>query len=368
VTVPFLDVGAGYRELRAELDDAYARVMSSGRFVLGEEVEAFETDFAAYCGTRAAVGVGNGLDALTIALRARDIGRGDEVIVPAHTFIATWIAVERVGATIVPVDVDSETLVIDVDAAASAVTSRTAAIIPVHLYGQPADMTTLQALASREGLLLLGDAAQAHGARWCNRDVAGLGDAAAFSFYPAKNLGAFGDGGALTTDDGNLAVRARRLRHYGASDTYRFAEPGLNSRLDSLQAAFLRVKLKALDRWNRRRAEIADAYFAGLADAVGIVLPRRADESFAPVWHLFCVRHEERDALAGHLAKRGVMTQIHYRIPPHRSEAFAHLSLPGDAFPVTNAAAATLLSLPIGPHLGDADVAIVIDSVRAYSG
>jgi dTDP-3-amino-3,4,6-trideoxy-alpha-D-glucose transaminase len=367
VTVPFLDLAASYRELRRELDDAYARVMTSGRFVLGDEVEAFEAEFASHCGARNAVGVGNGLDALTIALRASDVGPGDEVAVPAHTFIATWLAVERVGARVVPVDVNADTLLMDVDAAASAVTSRTAAIVPVHLYGQPADMTALKDLASRKRLLLLGDAAQAHGARWQDHDVGALGNAAAFSFYPAKNLGAFGDGGAVTTGDDMLAIRIRRLRNYGASDSYTFAEPGVNSRLDSLQAAFLRVKLRALDRWNGRRAAIADAYFAGLPGTVGLVLPTPGAEGTTPVWHLFCVRHPHRDALARHLAALGVMTQIHYPIPPHRSEAFAHLSLPSDAFPVTNAAAATLLSLPIGPHLGDGHVERVIEAVRGYS-
>ncbi len=367
MTVPFLDVGATYSELQGELDDAYTRVMGSGRFVLGEEVEAFEADFAAYCGTREAVGVGNGLDALAIALRASGIGRGDEVIVPAHTFIATWLAVEHVGARVVPVDVDADTLLMDGDAAASAVTSRTAAMIPVHLYGQPVDMTALEALASREGLLLLGDAAQAHGARWKERGVAACGDAAAFSFYPAKNLGAFGDGGALTTNDEVLAARGRRLRHYGASDSYVFAEAGVNSRLDSLQAAFLRVKLKALERWNRRRAAIAEVYLDGLSQSIDIVLPQRTSDTFAQVWHIFCIRHPDRDGLARHLATCGVSTHIHYPIPPHRSDAFGHLGLPSDACPVTNAAAATVLSLPMGPHLGDTDVGNVIDAVLGYS-
>lgn len=367
MTVPFLDVGASYRELQRELDDAYARVMSSGRFVLGGELEAFEAEFAAHGGTRYAIGVGNGLDALTLVLRAANVGPGDEVVVPAHTFIATWLAVQQVGATVVPVDVDPETLLIDVDAVAAALTPRTAAIIPVHLYGCPADMSALEALATRAGLLLLGDAAQAHGARWDGHGVAGLGHAAAFSFYPAKNLGAFGDGGAVTTNDETLATRVRRLRNYGASDTYVFAEAGVNSRLDPLQAAFLRVKLAALDRWNRRRAAIAEAYLDGLADAADVTLPARPADGCVPVWHLFCVRHSERDALARHMANLGVMTHIHYPVPPHRSAAFAHLSLDADAFPVTNAAAATLLSLPIGPHLADGDVERVIEAVRSYS-
>jgi dTDP-4-amino-4,6-dideoxygalactose transaminase len=255
----------------------------------------------------------------------------------------------------------------DLDAAASALTSRTAAIVPVHLYGQPANMTALEALAARRGLFLLGDAAQAHGARWAGREIAAFGQAAAFSFYPAKNLGAFGDGGALTTNDEILATRARRLRHYGASDNQVFVETGFNSRLDSIQAAFLRVKLAALDRWNSRRVAIADAYFDGLAGSFDLVLPPRAHERCSPVWHLFCVRHPDRDVLARHLKSRGVMTQVHYRVPPHRSEAFAHLALPSGSFPVTNAVTATVLSLPIGPHLGEADVATVIQSVRGYA-
>ena len=366
MTVRFLDVGAGYRELREQFDAAYARVMSSGRYVGGEEVEAFERDFAAFCGTRHAVGVGNGLDALTIALRARDIGPGDEVIVPAHTFFATWLAVARVGATIVPVDVDPETLLIDVQAAAAALTRRTAAIVPVHLYGAPAEMSALAALAVRHGLLLLGDAAQAHGAREGPHDVGALGDCAAFSFYPAKNLGAFGDAGALTTDDDSLAARAHRLCNYGMSAPYRFVEPGINSRLDPLQAAFLRVKLAALRRWNERRRAVADTYRTQLRSVPDLILPPAPRSGTEPVWHLFCVRHRRRDALAEHLARLGIETHIHYPQPPHRSPAFLDLGFAPGSFPVTEAAADTLLSLPIGPHLDDADVHAVVAAVRAF--
>ena len=367
MTVPFLDVGAGYRELRDELDRAYARVMESGRYIGGEEVEAFEREFAASCGARRAVGVGNGLDALTIALRARDIGPGDEVIVPAHTFIATWLAVARVGATIVPVDVAPETLLLDVQAAGAALTPRTAAIVPVHLYGAPADMSALAAMTTGHGLLLLGDAAQAHGARQGDRNVGALGDVAAFSFYPAKNAGAFGDAGALTTDDDSLATRARGLRNYGSSGPYRFAEPGLNSRLDPLQAAFLRVKLAALNRWNERRRAVADTYLTELRDVPDLILPPAPRTGAEPVWHLFCVRHPRRDALAEHLARMGIGTQIHYPEPPHRSAAFADLGFRAGSFPVTETAAGTLLSLPIGPHLAEADVQAVVDAVHAFS-
>ena len=358
MTVPFLDVRAGYLELRAELDAAYERLMASGRYILGEEVEAFEREFAAFTGCAHAVGVANGLDALTIALRAHDIGPGDEVIVPAHTFIATWLAVGACGATVVPVDVDRATLLLDPGAVAAATTPHTRAVVPVHLYGWPVAIDA-------PDLLVLEDAAQAHGARLAGRPAGALGDVAAFSFYPVKNLGAFGDGGALTTDDEAIAARARRLRNYGSASRDVHVEAGVNSRLDPLQAAFLRVKLAALPRWNARRAAIAAAYLDGLADVPELRLPPRPPPGVEPAWHLFCVRHPRRDALMAHLAERGVTTLVHYPVPPHRSGAFADLGL--GPFPVTEEAAATLLSLPIGPHLDDAGVESVIGAVRAFS-
>jgi dTDP-3-amino-3,4,6-trideoxy-alpha-D-glucose transaminase len=366
MTVPFLDVGAGYRELRVELDEAFDRVMNSGRYILGEELEAFESEFASFCGVRHAIGVGNGLEALSLALRARDIGPGDEVIVPAHTFIATWLAVERAGATIVPVDVDDATLLIDAEAVAAAVTGRTAAILPVHLYGCPADMEALEALCTRQGLLLLGDAAQAHGALCDGRDVGALGDVAAFSFYPAKNLGAFGDGGALTTNDDAIAARAARLRNYGSAAKHEFSEMGENSRLDPLQAAFLRVKLRALKAWNKRRSVIAERYMQSLGAVSALRLPQTPDRVDEPAWHLYCVRHPERDALADHLRACGIETQIHYPIAPHRTPAFAHMKLEAGSFPITEAATDTLVSLPIGPHLDDDSVDAVIEAVVSY--
>jgi dTDP-3-amino-3,4,6-trideoxy-alpha-D-glucose transaminase len=368
VNVPFLDVAAGYRELRAEFDAAYARVMDSGRYVLGEELEDFEHEFATLTQSEHAVGVGNGLDALTIALRAHDVGPGDEVIVPAHTFIATWLAVNRCGATVVPVDVDPVTLLIDPAAAAAAVTPRTVAIVPVHLYGHPADLPAVGALAERHGLVVVEDAAQAHGASLGGRSTGSLGHAGAFSFYPAKNLGAFGDGGALTTDDAAVANRARRLRNYGSTRRGRHDELGENSRLDPLQAAFLRVKMAALQRWNARRKAVARAYLEGLADVPEVVLPPAGGDGVDPVWHLFCVRHPHRDELAAELHSRGVATQVHYPVPPHRSQAFAGLNLGAGAFPITEAATATLLSLPIGPHLDEAGVETVIEAVRGFPG
>jgi dTDP-4-amino-4,6-dideoxygalactose transaminase len=369
VTVPFLDVGAAYAELRGELDAALARVMASGWYIGGPEVEAFEAEFAQFCGTAHCVGVGNGLDALTIALAARGIGAGDEVIVPAHTFIATWLAVTRTGATVVPVDVDPARLLLDPAAVESAVSARTAAIVPVHLYGDPVDVTALEALAARHGLFLLGDAAQAHGARCGGRDVGAVGDAAAFSFYPAKNLGAYGDGGAITTDDAQLAGRARRLRSYGArtGDRYRFEEAGVNSRLDPLQAAVLRVKLPFLAQWNERRRQHAKSYRRELSDIRELTLHAAALAGAEPAHHLFCVRHPRRDALQDELASSGIGTQIHYPEPPHRSGAYAHLELSAGTFPVTEAACASLLSLPIGPHLSTTDRDRVVAAVRAFA-
>jgi dTDP-3-amino-3,4,6-trideoxy-alpha-D-glucose transaminase len=369
VEVAFLDVGAGYTELRGELDTALARVLASGWYVGGPEVEAFEAEFARFCDSAHCVGTGNGLDALTIALTAQGIGPGDEVIVPAHTFIATWLAVTRTGATVVPVDVEPEHLLIDPGAVADAITSRTAAIVPVHLSGDPVDPAPLDALSRRHGLFVLGDAAQAHGARFDGRDVGSLGDAAAFSFYPAKNLGAFGDGGAITTDDAALAERARRLRSYGArrDDRYRFDEPGVNSRLDPLQAAALRVKLSALGDWNGRRRRHADAYLKELEGTPDVTLPARASTGACHVYHLFCVRHPDRDRLAAHLAARAIATQIHYPEPPHLSGAFADLGFARGSFPVTEAACATLLSLPIGPHLSDAARELVVAGVRSFA-
>ena len=367
MSVAFLDVGAAYEALRPELDAAYRRVMGSGQYVLGEEVTAFEGEFARLVQSPYAIGTGNGLDALTIALRAHGVGAGDEVIVPAHTFVATWLAVAACGAEIVAVDVDERTLLIDPRAAAAAVTPRTAAIVPVHLYGHPADMSAIRALSDREGLLVIEDAAQAHGAAFEGRAVGSLGHAAAFSFYPTKNLGAHGDAGALTTGDEAVARRARRLRNYGSTERYVYEEIGWNSRLDPLQAAFLRVKLAALEGWNARRGAIAATYLDGLRDVDGLVLPPAGDSSSAPVWHLFCVRHPRRGQLQAHLQSHGVATLVHYPVPPHRMQAFAALGLREGSFPVTEAAAGSLLSLPIGPHLDDAGVATVVEAVRGFS-
>ena len=356
--VPFLDLKAQYLELQGELDAAYRRVMDSGWYLLGAELEAFESEFARYCEVRHCIGVGNGLDSLHLILRACGIGAGDEVIVPSNTYIATWLAVTYAGATPVPVEPDPGTCNIDPSRIEGAVTRRTKAILPVHLYGQPADMDPINEIASRHGLRVFEDAAQAHGARYRGRRTGGLGDAAGFSFYPGKNLGAFGDGGAITTNDDELAQRVRMLRNYGSRVKYHHELQGFNSRLDELQAALLRVKLARLDEWNGRRKTVAASYLELLQGNKNLVLPRVPD-GIEPVWHLFVIRNAQRDALQKRLADNGVGTLIHYPIPPHLQGAYRDLNLHQGEFPIAEALHREVLSLPIGPHLDPAAVALV---------
>lgn len=360
--IPFLDLRAPYRELKAELDDAVQRVLASGWYVLGPEVEAFEEAYADYCGARHAVAVANGLDALHLALRAMGVGEGDEVVVPSNTYIATWLAVSQCGATPVPVEPDPRTYNLDPKRVEEALTPRTKVLLPVHLYGQPADLAPLLALARKHGLGVLEDGAQAHGARYRGRRIGAHGDAVAWSFYPGKNLGALGDGGAVTTDDARLAERLRVLRNYGSREKYVNEVRGYNSRLDPLHAAALRVKLKHLDAWNARRSAVAAAYLRGLSD-VGLTLPH-VPAWVDPAWHLFVVRHPRRDALQRALAAAGVGTLIHYPIPPHRQEAYRSAGWAPDAFPLASALAREVLSLPMGPHLSAEQVAQVIAQVR----
>jgi dTDP-4-amino-4,6-dideoxygalactose transaminase len=359
--IPFLDLGAAYQELRDELDAAYHRVMKSGWFILGAEVEAFEEEFATYCNVKHCIGVGNGLDAISLLLKANDIGPGDEVIVPANTFIATWFAVSQVGAEPVPVEPDPETYNIDVERVEAAVSTRTKAIVAVHLYGQPADMSSLSEIANRHNLLLFEDAAQAHGATYFGKKTGGLSHGAAFSFYPGKNLGAFGDGGAVTTNDTNLAEKIKVLRNYGAREKYHHLIQGCNSRLDELQAAFLRVRLGILDQWNDRRKAIAARYLDSLGGS-SLVLPRLL-KGCDPVWHLFVVRTNNRDLLIKRLAQIGVTTQIHYPISPHMQPAYQVLNSSKDRLPISEFLQQTVLSLPIGPHLSMDGVEKVVSSI-----
>ena len=339
--------------------------MSSGWYILGQEVEAFETEFAAYCGVRHCIGVSNGLDALELILWGYGIGAGDEVIVPANTFIATWLAVSRAGAVPVPVEPSELTHTIQAEHIEKAITSRTRAVMPVHLYGQPADMQPICDVARRHDVKVIEDAAQAHGARYRGSRTGSLGDAAGFSFYPGKNLGALGDGGAVVTDDAELAARLRMLRSYGSTVKYHHETKGFNARLDALQAAMLRVKLARLDVWNHRRRGIAARYREALSQSPLLVLPHVC-ENVEPVWHLFVIRHSRRDELQRHLAQAGVETLIHYPIPPHRSGAYADRGFREGCFPVTERIAATVLSLPMGPHLTAGMQERVIDAVQGF--
>ena len=348
-SIPFLDLHAGYAELRPEIDAAVARVLDSGRYIGGDDVAAFEADWAAYCGAGHCVGTGNGLDALILTLKACGIAPGDGVIVPSNTYIATWLAVSAVGATLQPVEPDPATHNIDPTRIAAAVTPKTRAIMPVHLYGQPADLDPILEIARAHGLRVIEDAAQAHGARYKGRRIGAHGDAVCWSFYPGKNLGAMGDAGAVTTDDPEIAARVRRLGNYGSDRKYVNVERGANSRLDPLQAAILRVKLAHLDDWTARRRALAAAYREALA-GTGLTLPEVPGWA-EPVWHLYVVRSPERDALQARLTEAGVGTLIHYPIPPHMQEAYADLRLAPEALPRARQLAGEVLSLPMGPHL-----------------
>lgn len=366
MNVPFLELKPTYDELRTEFDAAYHRVMDSGHYLLGKELEAFESEFAAYCGAKHCVAVGNGLDALHLILRAYEIGEGAEVIVPANTFIATWLAVSYAGATPIGVEPDAKTCNLDPARIEAAITPRTKAIMPVHLYGQPADMEPINALAKKHGLKVIEDSAQAQGARYRGRRTGVLGDAAAHSFYPGKNLGAFSDAGAVTTNDDQLADLVRTLRNYGSKKKYFHDFKGFNSRVDEIQAAFLRVKLKKLDEWNARRQAIAKRYLTELAGVKSVTLPFVPTWA-EPVWHLFVIQHAQRDALQQRLATQGVGTLIHYPVPAHLAGAYKDLAgKPGD-FPLAETAAQTVLSLPIGPHLTAAQVDQVIAAVKAVA-
>lgn len=363
--IPFLDLRRTYLELKAELDIAVQRVLNSGWYIQGGELEAFESEFAEYCGAGYCVGVGSGLDALHLILRAYGIGPGAEVIVPAHTFIATWLAVTFAGANPVPVETgDDAAYTISPELIEAAITPRTRAIIPVHLYGRPADMAPIMRIAARHGLKVIEDAAQAHGARYQGRRAGSLGHAAAFSFYPAKNLGAFGDGGAVTTADGELAAKLRSLRNYGTSAKYVHDMIGLNSRLDPLQAAILRVKLRHLDEWNARRLSLVECYRRDLA-GTDVVLPD-VSAGYGSVFHLFVIRTAKRAMLQAGLKKAGIETLIHYPLPPHKQGAYS--SMRRLRLPLAERLAGEVLSLPIGPHLSSGEAQEVAHHVSRILG
>jgi dTDP-4-amino-4,6-dideoxygalactose transaminase len=363
--IPFLTLKPDYEELQDELNAACKRVLSSAHYILGPEVDQFEQEFAEFCGARHCISVGNGLDAITLALRGAGVGPGDEVIVPGHTFIATWLAVSATGATPVGVDVDPNTWNIDPRCIEAAITPRTAGIIAVHIYGQPADMQACAEIARKHRLFLVEDAAQAHGARCKGQRTGSLGDAGCFSFYPVKNLGAIGDAGAVTTNDDLLAERIRRLRNYGSVKKYYHEERGVNSRLDELQAALLRVKLAHLASWNQRRCVLAEHYRETLQHSKELTIQAVPDWA-EPVWHLFVIAHPRRDELQSHLAANGIQTVIHYPIPPHLSGAYRDGAWKGESLGTSEQLAHRVLSLPISPHHSMAQVDRVIDCIQSF--
>ena len=360
--VPFVDLRAQHAPLNGAIERAFRDLLARGDFIMGAAVERFETEYAAYIGTRHAIGVGTGLSAIELALRAFDVGPGDEVMTPANTFIATVLAIMAVGARPVFVDMDAATYGIDPGGISAAVTPRTKAIVPVHLYGQPVDLDAVLAVARRHNLVVIEDAAQAHGARYKGKRVGGFGHAAAFSFYPSKNLGALGDGGMITTSDDRAADRLRLLRNYGQRVKYYHAIPGTNSRLDTLQAAVLSIKLPHLDGWNAARRIHADAYASRLSARVKT--PVAADE-VEHIYHLYVIETPGRDALEQRLKARQIQTGIHYPVPAHLQEACAPLGYKAGDFPVTEAAAPRILSLPMFAERTDAQIDYVADAVCA---
>lgn len=361
--VKFLDLKAINERFRAEMDQATARVMDSGWYLLGKEDAAFEKAFADYCGVKHAIGCANGLDALILILKAMGVGPGDEVIAPANTYIASLIAISANGATPVLVEPKLDTYLIDPDRIEAAITPKTKAIMVVHLYGRTCDMEKINSIAKKHGLKVVEDCAQAHGA-YCGEKRAGnLGDAAGFSFYPGKNLGCLGDGGAMTTNDDALATKLRALRNYGSDVKYHFPYRGTNSRLDELQAAYLAIKLPALDADNARRVEIAARYCREITNPL-VALPQAPTGLKDNVYHVFPVRVAKRDAFQSYLTEKGIQTVIHYPIPPHRQPAYTEWH--GLELPITDEIHDTIISLPVSPVMTDAEVDEVIAAVNNW--
>ena len=364
MSVKFLDLKTPHIELKEELTDAFNEVIDSGWYITGKQLELFEQEFATYCGAKYCIGVGNGLDALHLILKAYGVGAGDEVIVPSNTFIATWLAVSYVGATPIAVEPDPATHNIRVSKIAAAITPKTKAIMAVHLYGQTALIEEINAIAKPLGIKVIEDAAQAHGAKYNGKSAGTLGDAAGFSFYPGKNLGALGDGGAIVTNDAELAEKVKILRNYGSRKKYEHEVAGYNSRLDELQAAFLRVKLKKLEEWNERRREIANIYLRELAGG-GLILPKIA-ENCLPVWHLFVVRTPKRNEFKEHLEKHGIETVIHYPTAPHLQKAYSDLKISRGSLPIAESLQEEILSLPIYPQMTNEQLKEVITACKSF--
>lgn len=365
IRVPFLDLRAVNEPVQDSLRQAFDRVMNSSWYILGEEVNSFEKEWAAYCSSKYAVGVSNGLDALHLGLRALGVGPGDDVLVPSNTYIATWLAVSQTGARPVPVEPLESTYNIDPANLKKGLTDHTKAIVPVHLYGQPGDLDPIMEFAAEHDLAVLDDAAQCHGAKYKGKRIGGLTHATAWSFYPGKNLGALGDAGAVTSNNPEIIDRVRVLRNYGSRKKYHNEVVGFNCRLDEVQAAFLRTKLRHLDSYNQRRSEIVQQYLRGFDGLTDIDLPPILTWA-GPVWHLFVIATRRRDDLQRHLAHEGVQTVIHYPIPPHLQPAYAASAIPEGSMPIAERLAHRVLSLPMGPHLSDEQVPAVIEGVRSF--
>lgn len=365
--VPFLDLRSTYTELKSEILQSVSSVLDSGHYILGPQCSSFEAEFSKYCGVQCCSGISNGLEAIHLLLRALNIKPGDEVIVPSNTFIATWLAASYVGATLVPVEPKASTYNLDPNLLEAAITKKTRAIIAVHLYGQCAEMTAINQIAAQYDIAVIEDAAQAQGATFNEKKAGNLGLAAAFSFYPGKNLGAFGDAGAVTTNNEDLLRKLNTLRNYGSEKKYVHSEIGFNARLDEMQAAILRVKLTKLDEWNERRKQIAARYLDELSSNEALTLPVVA-AGVKPVWHLFVVRVKNREKFQRHLDNKGVSTLIHYPTPPHWQRAYKNsLNVRGEHFPISEMIHNEVVSLPIGPHMSESQVSQVIEAAKGYN-
>lgn len=363
--IPFLNLKEINLSSKSELTQKFTEFIESGRYMLGDELESFEKEFSEYCDSQYCVGVGNCLEALHLILRAYDIGEGDEVIVPSNTYIATWLAISMVGASIVPVEPDMNTYNIDPKLIEEKITSKTKAILVVHLYGQTADMDPINEIAKKYNLKVIEDSAQSHGATYKGRKSGSLGDASAFSFYPGKNLGALGDGGAVTSNDKGLIERIRTLRNYGSKVKYYNEVKGYNSRLDELQAAFLREKLKVLDSQNNDRRRIAEIYLEKLASKDNIILPKVLGES-EPVWHLFAIRTSDRERFSKYLESAGIQTLIHYPVAPHLQKAYKDIEINEGELPISEEIHRDVISLPMWPGMSDEIINEVIERVLSY--
>lgn len=362
--IPFLNLRETYLELEQEINAAVSRVLDSGIYINGPEVIKFEEEWASYCGANFSIGTSNGLDSLVIALKILGIGKGDEVIVPSHTYIATWLAVSEVGATIIPVEPNPETFNIDEKLIQDAITKDTKAIIAVHLYGRPVEIETVLKIAKNNNIYLIEDAAQAHGAQFRGKRVGSHGDLVCWSFYPGKNLGAFGDAGAITTNSIELAQSAKIFLNYGSQKRYEHVVAGSNKRLDPIQAAVLRVKLKYLDQWNSRRTKIAEQYISNIQN-IGITVPTVSKDS-SSVWHLFVVRVKNRDAFVRYLEKNKIDTLIHYPTPPFSQRAYYGQSFARFDLKLAKSLSEEILSLPIGPHITSSQVSYICDSINRF--